>query len=75
MVKLLCRWLLDLFTCALLNDGTIKCWGSGNSGRLGYGNTNNIGGPNEMGDNLAAIDLGNGKTAVQLAAGTHLTPV
>ena len=37
--------------------------------RLGYGNTNNIGdGPNEMGDNLAAIDLGNG-TAVQLAAG------
>jgi alpha-tubulin suppressor-like RCC1 family protein len=30
-------------TCALLASGKIRCWGSGNAGRLGYGNTDNIG--------------------------------
>jgi hypothetical protein len=61
-------------TCALLNDGNAKCWGFGSGGKLGYGNTNNKGdGPNEMGDNLAAIDLGTGKTAVQLVAGAEHT--
>ena len=61
-------------TCALLNDGNAKCWGRGYAGRLGYGNTDDIGdGPNEMGDNLPAIDLGTGKTAVQLVAGSSHT--
>ena len=58
------------YTCALLNDGNAKCWGHGNYGTLGYGNTNSKGDiPNEMGYNLTAIDLGTGKTAVQLVAG------
>ncbi len=26
-------------TCALLDTGTVRCWGSGEHGRLGYGNT------------------------------------
>jgi alpha-tubulin suppressor-like RCC1 family protein len=30
-------------TCALLSDGTLKCWGAGQDGVLGYGNVNNIG--------------------------------
>ena len=69
-------------TCAVLNDGSAKCWGLSGNGRLGCrfawtgpsGISNHIGdGPNEMGDNLAAIDLGTGKTAVQLVAGVGHT--
>ena len=46
-------------TCALLNDGKAKCWGAGSDGQLGNGNPKSIGDdPNEMGDNLTAIDLG-----------------
>ena len=40
-----------LHTCAVLNDGNAKCWGAGNDGKLGYGDTDNRGGgPNEMGE-------------------------
>ncbi|WP_233613692.1 RTX toxin [Corallococcus sp. AB032C] len=30
-------------TCAMLNDGTVRCWGYGNFGQLGYASTNNWG--------------------------------
>ena len=30
-------------TCALLDNSAVKCWGSGSSGKLGQGNTNNLG--------------------------------
>ena len=33
----------DLHTCALLADGTARCWGYGWDGRLGTGNTRNLG--------------------------------
>ena len=29
--------------CALLTNGNVRCWGAGNDGKLGYGNTKNIG--------------------------------
>ncbi|HWB79413.1 MAG TPA: hypothetical protein VG755_30835 [Nannocystaceae bacterium] len=30
-------------TCAVLEGGTVRCWGTGAEGRLGYGNTNAVG--------------------------------
>ena len=40
-------------TCALFDNGAVKCWGLNYYGQLGLGNTNDRGGaPNEMGDNL-----------------------
>ena len=61
------------FTCALLDNASVKCWGAGQEGMLGQGNTNNLGdGANEMGDNLPTVDLGTGRTAIAISAGsTH----
>lgn len=53
-------------TCALLDDGNVRCWGYGVYGRLGYNNTNNIG-DNELPQNAGNVTLG--ATATQVAAG------
>jgi hypothetical protein len=56
-------------TCALLDDGSVKCWGYG--GYAGQPSTNNIGdAPGEMGDLLPRLDLG-GHRATRIAAGRH----
>ena len=45
-------------TCALLDDFSVKCWGSNEHGELGLGDTAVRGdGPNEMGDNLPTVKL------------------
>jgi alpha-tubulin suppressor-like RCC1 family protein len=64
-------------TCVVLDDASVKCWGEGTSGRLGYGNQNSLGdGANEMGANLAAVALGTGRTALAISAGgTHTCAV
>jgi len=57
-------------SCALLDNGLVKCWGENGWGQLGLGDTANRGdGPGEMGDNLAAVNLGTGRTVVDIAAG------
>ncbi|CAE7820676.1 Rcbtb1 [Symbiodinium sp. CCMP2456] len=57
-------------TCARLDDGSVKCWGYGDTGRLGQGNEEKRGdGSNEMGDHLPAVALGAGRTAVEVIAG------
>lgn len=59
------------FTCALLENGSVKCWGNNWYGQLGYGHTDPIGHDvNEMGDNLPAVDLGAGRTATNVFLGS-----
>ncbi|RMF60337.1 MAG: hypothetical protein D6746_07015, partial [Bacteroidetes bacterium] len=51
------------FTCARLDNATVKCWGANSDGQLGLGDTSDRGdAPGEMGDNLPAVDLGTGRT-------------
>ena len=57
-------------TCAILDDDTVKCWGTGYDGQLGQGKSTNIGDEEgEMGNDLPAIDLGTGRKAKAISAG------
>ena len=61
-------------TCAVLDDRSVKCWGWNGFGQLGYGDRIDRGdGAGEMGDGLAAVSLGTGRTAVSIAAGVYHT--
>ena len=55
-------------TCAILDDDSVKCWGRARLGQLGNGDDQNDVGKSAgtMGDNLAAINLGTGRTAKQV---------
>ena len=56
----------EYFTCALQDDGKVRCWGQGASGTLGYGNVDNIG-DNETPDSIGTVAFG--PTATAIAAG------
>jgi len=61
-------------SCAKLDNATVKCWGQNTYGQIGIGSiagaNANIGdGANEMGDTLAALSLGTGRTATKLVGG------
>ncbi|MDQ6779106.1 MAG: hypothetical protein M3071_23430 [Actinomycetota bacterium] len=62
----------QIHTCALLDDGTVRCWGFGNNGRLGYGNTNSVGDSQAPGS-FGPVDLGAGRTATAISAGQSHT--
>ncbi|NVB41840.1 hypothetical protein G6O69_28670 [Pseudenhygromyxa sp. WMMC2535] len=51
----------DFYTCALLEDGTVSCWGANLRGQLGYGNATKLTSPG------GSLSLGG--AAVELAAG------
>lgn len=56
----------DSQACAIVSDGTVKCWGLGTAGRLGNGSISNLGlTPGE----IPSVDLGTTVTPVELAVG------
>lgn len=57
-------------TCALLNDGNVRCWGNGVHGRLGYGNSSTVG-DDETPASAGDVDLG--AVATQIVAGAEHT--
>ena len=60
-------------TCAILDNNTLKCWGWNGEGQLGLGDDVNRGDTadagREMGDLLATVNLGAGRTARAVASG------
>ncbi len=61
-------------TCAILDDGSVRCWGYGADGRLGYGNTRNVGAtPATTPDTAGPVKLGPRRTAVAISAGQDHT--
>jgi alpha-tubulin suppressor-like RCC1 family protein len=61
-------------TCAVLENGNVRCWGESVYGVLGYGNSNS----NEIGDDetpASVADVDVGGSVAQIAAGTFHTCV
>ena len=59
-------------TCAILDDGSVRCWGNGAAGRLGYGSAASVG-DDETPGSMAPVNLGPGRTARAIAAGEFHT--
>jgi len=53
--------------CAVLDDGTVSCWGYNGDGQLGDGTTTNRSTPTQV------SSFGNGRTAVAISSGTTHT--
>lgn len=56
-------------SCARFDNGTVKCWGTNLFGQLGLGNKTHRIFPNQLGANLPVVDLGTGRTAVEIGVG------
>jgi alpha-tubulin suppressor-like RCC1 family protein len=63
----------DNFTCARLDDGSIRCWGANNAGQLGQGNTAEIGNDEAPSAGMA-VDVG-GLALEVSAGGSHVCAV
>lgn len=55
-------------TCALLESAEVRCWGSGQAGRLGYGNEETIG-DDEHPDEVEPVRIGGDAMAIAAGAG------
>ncbi len=56
------------YTCALLDDDSVKCWGRGHAGQLGHGKTTSVDSPPN-----SSIKLGTGRSAKVITAGDFHT--
>ena len=60
------------FTCAIVDNGDLKCWGADGAGQLGDGGTIGVGvNTDTNAPSSTAIDLGTGRTAVAVSAGSY----
>ena len=55
-------------TCTVFDNRTVRCWGSGANGRLGYGNLNDIG-DTEAPATVGVVDLGAGRGTIAISSG------
>lgn len=62
----------EYHSCAILSDDTVRCWGQGDWGLLGYGNEDSIG-DDEVPSSVAALNFF--ETPIQIATGTVHTCV
>lgn len=63
-------------TCAVFDDGRLKCWGSNTHGSLGLGNEIAHGDGRDggtMGSELLPVQLGTGRKAIDVALGGSVT--
>ena len=56
------------YTCVILDDDSVKCWGRGHAGQLGHGKTTSVDSPPN-----SPINLGSGITAKAITAGNSHT--
>ena len=62
------------YTCAILDNDQLKCWGDNYFGQLGLGDVNARGDESyEMGDDLPYVDLGADRTVKAVTAGKSHT--
>lgn len=61
-------------TCAVSTEHVLKCIGLNGHGQLGYGHTTQLGdSSSELGDNLAAVNLGKDFETVRVICGDYWT--
>jgi alpha-tubulin suppressor-like RCC1 family protein len=60
-------------TCALLDNGSIKCWGNNEYGQLGRGDTKQFGRDAPLSSKYPTVDLGSGDSISSVTAGQHHT--
>lgn len=61
-------------SCAIVSGGRVKCWGYNASGQLGVGSAENLADePDELGDALPFVEVGSGRSVVQIGAGENFT--